>query len=128
MATHNSMAVFLRTVIAVAAAAGAVAGLLMGAHNSLDALRAGTLPASEIVYLALLGIAILVIVASLLVGRRTSLVLIVGFVALGAALSGLLHAFTGKIADFVLWLSAFSFGVAIGLLLAGWTRRAAGPK
>jgi len=127
MTTQSSMSTFLRTVIGVAAGAGAVVGLMLGAEKSVHDLQAGTLPVSELIYLVLLGIAILVIVAGLLGGRGKVpvFVLVVSFVALGAALSGLMHDFTGKLADVVMWSSGCSFGAAMGLLLARWmTRRA----
>ncbi len=127
MTAQNGMATFLRTVIAVAAAGGAVAGLMLGGQSSLDALQIGSLPTSEIFNLALLGLAIVIIVAGLLVGRGKvpSFVLVVSLVALGAALSGLTHDFTGRLANFALWVSGFSFGAAIGLLLASWMMRRA---
>ncbi|MBU6298779.1 MAG: hypothetical protein KGJ79_08105 [Alphaproteobacteria bacterium] len=114
------MTTFLRALIGVTAAAGVVVGLLLGAQSSLDALPSGALPASEFVYLGLLGVAVAVVVVSLLVGggRVSSFVLAVSFVAVGAALSGLAHDFTGKIADTVFWTSGCSFGIAIGLFLA----------
>jgi len=125
MTAQSSMSTFLRTVIGVAAAAGVVAGVMLGTEKSVHDLQAGTLPVSELIYLVLLGVAILVIVAGLLGGRGKvpSFVLVVSFVALGAALSGLMHDFTGKLADVVLWASGCSFGAAMGLLIAHRMRR-----
>ena len=127
MTAQNSVSTFLRTVIGVAAAAGVVVGLMLGAEKSVHDLQAGTLPVGELVYLVLLGVAILVIVVGLLGGRGKVpvFVLVVSFVALGAALSGLMHDFTGKLADVVMWSSGCSFGAAMGLLIAHWIRRRA---
>jgi hypothetical protein len=123
MAMTGSAKTFLRTVLVVGGAAGAVAGFAMAANQRIESWLVGNLAASEIVYLALAGVSFLVLVAGLLMGRRMPLLLMVlGLAAFGAALSGLMHDFTGRAADLVLWLCGFFFGGAAGLMLARWIR------
>ena len=124
--TGNSK-VFLRSVLIVGAAAGAIAGFLISADQTVNFWLDGNLAAGEIVYLALAGIAFVVLIAGLLMGRRMPLLLMMlGCAAMGAALAGLVHDFTGKAADLVLWLSGFFFGGAVGILLARWSARRPG--
>jgi alpha/beta superfamily hydrolase len=127
MTSRSSMKTFLRTVVAVAALGGIAVGLVLATNQSMNALRTGEISASDIAYLTLAGFSFLVLVAVVLLGRRVPVLLLaLGFAALGAALSGLIHDFTGRTAEFVLWLSAFSFGGAVGVVLARLLRPNAG--
>lgn len=125
MAMTGNSKVFLRSVLVVGGAAGAIAGFLLSANQTVNSWLVGNLAAGEIVYLALAGVAFVVLVAGLVMGRRMPLLLMMlGCAAMGAALSGLVHDFTGKSADLVLWLTGFFFGGAAGILVARWMSRA----